>query len=67
VAICRLVAIFAVGALIYSLPIFSLGSSSSAGLRRRYPVLIFFRLPSVPGTGVIAPGLFSIAAHGAAI
>jgi hypothetical protein len=34
-AISRLVTIFAVWALIYSLPIFSLGSPSSAGLRNR--------------------------------
>lgn len=40
VAVCALVTVFAVGALIYALTIFGLGVSAFAGLRRSNSILV---------------------------
>jgi hypothetical protein len=67
VARCCLVTILAVGAPVYALTIFGLGSSASARLRRSDPILVPFCVLGVASIGVKSPGLRSIAALDAAI
>jgi hypothetical protein len=62
-AVCCLVTIFAVGALIYALTIFSRGFPASAGLRRSNSILVSLRFPGVSSIGVILAGMLSIVAH----
>jgi hypothetical protein len=67
VAICGLVTIRAVGALVYTLAILGLGPPAPTRLRRSNSILVLLRFPGISSIGVVSSRAFAIVTFDAAV